>query len=233
MAWQDDEDSKDSVARAIERRRSRGEALLALETGKGAKIAGNFWGIAWQHHLESYADYQSRLPPARTLLRQGKVFDLAIAAGQATAVVAGQALHDVLVRVKPLDAAHWEEIRTACAGQIGSLLDLLQGNLGDGVMKIIADRETGIFPLPREIKVICDCPDDASLCPHGAAVLYGIGLKFDADPALFFQLRGVDQLDLISQAQQSLEAAASGDASIIAEADFSDVFGIEMGNSTE
>ena len=100
-------------------------------------------------------------------------------------------------------------------------------------MKIIADRETGIFPLPQEIKVICDCPDDASLCPHGAAVLYGIGLKFDADPALFFQLRGVDQLDLISQAQRSLEATVTGDASIIGDADLSDVFGIELGSGTE
>ena len=230
MAWQDDDDSKDSVARAIEWRRSRSETLTPLETGKGAKIAGNFWGIAWQHHLEGYADYESRLPRARTLLRQGKVLDLEIAEGQATAVVAGQALHEVTVRVKPLDPEHWEEIRSACAGQIGSLLDLVEGRLGDGAMKVIADRESGIFPTPQEIKVICDCPDEASLCPHGAAVLYGIGLKFDADPVLFFRLRGVDHTALISQARQSLEMAASGDAPTIAEGDLAGLFGIEFGD---
>ncbi len=228
MPWQEDDDSKDSVEREIERRRQRGEALTAITTGKGAKIAQNFWGIAWQHHLEGYADYHSRLPRGRTFLRQGKVFNLEISEGLATALVAGQCLHEVRAKVQPLEADHWQQLRTDCAGQISSLLDLLEGRLGDGVMKIIADREHGLFPSPKQIKVICNCPDDADLCPHGAAVLYGIGLRFDAEPALFFQLRGVDHRDLISQAQHAMQQTPASDATTIADSDLADVFGIDL-----
>ena len=225
MPWQDD-DEKEDVARAIERRRSRGEPLVPVETGKGSKIAGNFWGIAWQHHLEGYADYESRLPKARTLLRQGKVFDLEIAEGQATAVVAGHRLHDVIVRVRPMDPERWQETKAACAGKVGSLLDLLTGSLGYDVMRVLADPDVGVFPDRNEIKAICDCLDEASLCPHGAAVLYGIGLKFDSDPALFFRLRGVDQSELVASAQASVAPAGQG---IVSEEDVESLFGIKLG----
>jgi uncharacterized Zn finger protein len=230
MPWRDEDDSKETVARAIERRRSRGEPLVPVETGKGSKIAGNFWGIAWQHHLEGYADYESRLPKARTLLRQGKVFDLEISEGQATAMVAGQGLHDVIVRVRPLDPVLWSELKAACEGKVGSLLDLLSGSLGDDVMRVLADRERGVFPDRSEVKTICDCPDEASLCPHGAAVLYGIGLKFDSDPALFFRLRRVDQRELVSSAQRSIaNGAPTGEsAPEIAPTELESLFGIEL-----
>lgn len=230
MPWQDENDSKETVARAIDRRRSRGELLRPIETGKGSKIAGNFWGIAWQHHLEGYADYESRLPKARTLLRQGKVFDLEIGEGEVTAVVAGQGLHDVIVRIRPMDPVLWSELKTACAGKVGSLLDLLTGSLSDDVMRVLADRDAGIFPDRSEIKTICDCPDEASLCPHGAAVLYGIGLKFDSDPALFFRLRRVDQRELVSSAQQSIPNGEPTEdaAPEIAASELESLFGIEL-----
>lgn len=35
-------------------------------------------------------------------------------------------------------------------------------------------------------------PDWALLCKHVAAVLYGIGARFDENPLLFFELRGID-----------------------------------------
>ncbi len=231
MPWSQDEgeDSQASTAREIERRRQRGEPLIAVEPAKGNKLAQHFWGIAWQHHLESYADYHSRLTRGRTTLRQGKVFDLEINEGVVTAVVAGQALHEVIVKIKPVEPERWQQMQSACAGQVGSVLDLLTGKLGDGVMKIIANREDGLFPAPKEIKVICDCPDDADLCPHGAAVLYGIGLRFDAEPALFFKLRGVDHRELVSQAQNVMHQTPASDTAVIADSDLAAVFGIDLG----
>ena len=43
-------------------------------------------------------------------------------------------------------------------------------------------------------------PDDASMCKHIAAVLYGVGARFDDEPELFFTLRQVDSKDLIAAA---------------------------------
>ena len=229
MPWQD-EDEKESIAGAIERRRSRGEALepVVPET-KGSKLAQQFWGIAWQHHLETYADYHSRLPKSRTMLRQGKVMDLMIAEGEITSVVAGTALHDVIVKIAPLDPESWLELREACKGRVGSLLDLLSGSLGDEVMKIVTSPEHCLFPDRRDIRILCDCTDESDLCPHGAATLYAAGLRFDASPELFFKLRAVNAAELVDEASRSLEAPATNEGSaLIAPDDLSAVFGIEF-----
>lgn len=229
MPWQDD-DEKEDVARVIERRRSRGEPLEpVLPEAKGSKLARNFWGIAWQHHLETYADYQSRLPKSRTLLRQGKVMDLAVQSGEITAVVAGSALHDVIVRIAPLDEASWQELRDACQGRVGSLLDLLSGSLGDEVMRIVTSPQHCLFPERRDIRILCDCADDSDLCPHGAATLYAAGLRFDASPELFFKLRAVNAVELVEAASSSLAAPSTRDGSALVEDDdLSAVFGIEF-----
>jgi uncharacterized Zn finger protein len=55
-----------------------------------------------------------------------------------------------------------------------------------------------------------------------------VAVKFDADPALFFLLRGVDPADLLSSgAHQALVPAAQ--ASLEGE-DLSALFGIDLGN---
>jgi len=67
-------------------------------------------------------------------------------------------------------------------------------------MEIITSRDEGMFPAPREIEMDCSCPDGARMCKHIAAVLYGIGARFDDSPELLFTLRGVDHLELLAQA---------------------------------
>lgn len=44
----------------------------------------------------------------------------------------------------------------------------------------------------KEIRFSCSCPDWATMCKHIAAVLYGIGRKFDEDPMLLFKLHGIE-----------------------------------------
>ena len=231
MAWNHSEyeDTRADVALEIEKRRKRGEVFEPVVAPKGNKLAVSFWGQAWQRHLEGYADYESRLPRGRSYLRAGNVYNLAIEPGEVTAEVAGNALYDVMVKIRPLTPSDWQEIKDKCAGQVGSLLDLLGGKLGDGVLKIITDREEGLFPRSKEIKIICSCPDSAGLCKHAAAVLYGVGLKFDADPALFFKLRAVNPEELLSLATDVVgQEPASGEAQVIANEDISTLFGIEM-----
>jgi len=230
--WDDEEDKqeqKQRLERELERRRKQGATLVPVEVPKSTKLARQFWGQAWQRHLEGYADYASRLPQGRSYLRQGHVFDLAINEGLVTAIVTGQTIYDVQVRIKRLDEERWEHLQSQCSGRVGSLLDLLAGKLGDGVMKLVTDPCEGLFPQPKEIKVICTCPDWADLCKHAAAVLYAIGLRFDAQPELFFKLRGVDSSVLVRGASSALNAEVlSTDAAQIASDDLADVFGIDL-----
>jgi hypothetical protein len=62
---------------------------------EGRKIANNFWGKAWCDNLESYSDYENRLPRGRTYVRNGSVVDLQIERGQIRAMVSGSELYRV------------------------------------------------------------------------------------------------------------------------------------------
>ena len=67
----------------------------------------DFWGEAWCDHLESFSDYENRLPRGRTYVRNGSVCHLAIDKGRVEAKVSGSELYDVKVTIKTLPAAKW------------------------------------------------------------------------------------------------------------------------------
>ena len=234
MSWYQYEDGREQKAalqRKIEDRRNRGEQFEALVVPKGLKFAKTFWGHGWCRHLESFSDYSNRLPRGRSYLRQGNVYNLDIEPGRITAQVTGSSLYDVSITIQPLTTNAWSEFKSNCAGEVSSLLDLLSGKLGDGVLRAITDKEHGLFPTPREIRLNCSCPDYADLCKHAAAVLYGVGVQLDSKPDLFFVLRSVDPSELItSAAQATLADTAQSDAALAGE-DLSALFGIEMSES--
>ncbi|MGA7539049.1 MAG: SWIM zinc finger family protein [Steroidobacteraceae bacterium] len=194
---------------------------------EGRTIARTFWGKAWCENLESYRDYEYRLPRGRSYLRNGAVLDLDISAGRIAAVVSGTSLYDVDIKIKPVAAAHWRRIKTRCSGQIGSLIELLEGRLSDGVMGIITRREQGLFPKPAEIDMTCSCPDWATMCKHVAAVMYGVGARLDEQPALLFTLRKVDHEELIAEAANVEVSRRSGRKTLTSE-ELGGVFGIEL-----
>ena len=163
-------------------------------------------------------------------MRNGSVIDLQIEPGEVHALVMGSSLYKVAVKIKPLEAGRWQALVGECAGRIGSLVELLQGKLSDGVLGILADRGRGLFPAPREISLDCSCPDAAVMCKHVAAVLYGVGKRLDERPELFFTLRQVDQADLIARATDTtrLGQKASSTSKRLAPSELSSVFGIEL-----
>lgn len=216
---------------------AREMAKLSKKTGQaaspvvlnGRKIASTFWGKAWCENLEAYSDYENRLPRGRTYVRNGSVVDLQIGTGKITALVSGSSLYKISISIKPLAADLWKTIQKECAGQIDSLIELLQGKLSAAVMQIVTRPEQGLFPTPREIELDCSCPDWADLCKHIAATLYGVGARLDQNPSLLFLLRGVDPSELISKASaaEAVRQTTSG-APGMSEAEVADVFGIEL-----
>jgi uncharacterized Zn finger protein len=161
-------------------------------------------------------------------VRNGTVVDLQIAPGVATALVSGSALYTVKIDVRSVARARWQSIRTDCSGAIDSVIELLQGRLSDAVMARLCDQKDGLFPSPADIGFSCSCPDWASMCKHVAAVLYGIGARFDHRPELLFTLRQVAHEDLIAKAGASLSTSATAGTKVLAEEDLSAMFGIEI-----
>ncbi len=199
-------------------------------TIEGNKIARSFWGKGWCDHLESFSDFANRLPRGRSYVRNGSVCHMDVAQGAIEAMVSGSDLYTVKVSIKTLQDKKWIAIKGRCGGQIGSLLELLQGKLSDRVMEVVTDQNEGLFPLPGEMSFACSCPDFASMCKHVAAVLYGVGSRLDTKPELLFMLRGVNHEELIeADAERAVAAATSrGKSQRIADDDIGAVFGIEI-----
>ncbi|MFY9343702.1 MAG: hypothetical protein WAT39_14505 [Planctomycetota bacterium] len=229
---------REYVPQATRRANAASHALRAGKDGaalapvhvEGRAITKSFWGKAWCENLEGYSDFSNRLPRGRTYVRNGSVIDLKIGAGAIDALVSGSQVYTVRVTIARLAAARWKELVRQCSGQITSLLDLLQGRFARGVMEVLARRDDGLFPRPRDLAFDCSCPDWAAMCKHVAAVLYGVGARFEQDPSLFFLLRQVNSEDLIAAAAgaDGLVTAPPAAASALAGEDLGSVFGIDL-----
>ena len=206
---------------------ARGQALKPVCV-TGRTIATTFWGKAWCDNVESYQDYENRLPRGRSYIRNGAVIDLQITVGKVTALVVGSASqpYHITIAIAPMDKTRWEALKKKCVGRIDSLLALVQGKLPPEILKEFCSQSQGLFPAPRDITMKCSCPDSAGLCKHLAAVLYGIGARLDEDPKLFFTLRGLDEHELVGG--EVVASLTEGATSEIAADDLADVFGVEF-----
>jgi uncharacterized Zn finger protein len=218
------------AAREVARRVKKGQAVSPIVI-EGRAIVSTFWGKAWCTNLESYSDYENRLPRGRTYVRNGSVVHLKIKAGRIEALVSGSELYTVQIEITALPRSAWQVVKKLCAGKIGSLVELLQGKLSNAVMEAVTDRAEGLFPKPKEIKMRCSCPDYAGMCKHVAAVMYGIGNRLDSSPELLFELRGVDHQELIEQAIPAAPARAKPGAPTIESAELGAIFDIEINDA--
>ena len=220
---------REKALKKMQKLKKKGLDIQPIEIEK-RKIANTFWGKAWSDHIESFSDYENRLPRGRTYVRNGSVCHLAIEKGKVSAIVSGSRLYNVDVSIKPLSQNQWKTIKTKCSGKIGSLLELLSGKLSDSVMNIVCHRQEGIFPAPNEINLSCNCPDWAIMCKHVAAVLYGVAARLDHQPDQLFLLRGANHEELIdvSEAITDVTQKAKGKRQRIDDSALADVFGIEI-----
>ena len=109
-----------------ERRQTGGTEMNALRKKgvdvqpviiNGRKIATSFWGQAWCEHLESFSDYENRLPRGRTYVRNGSVCHLAVSKGTIEAKVAGSELYTVKVSLKTFRPRSGPRSRNGAVGR--------------------------------------------------------------------------------------------------------------------
>jgi uncharacterized Zn finger protein len=202
---------------------------------EGRNIAKTFWSKAWCENLESYSDFENRLPRGRTYARNGSVIDLQISSGEINALVAGSQIYNIKITIHAINQEKWQKLVTECSGKIDSLIELLQGKMSKGLMQVITHKDHGLFPAPKEIQFNCSCPDWADMCKHTAAVLYGVGARINDRPEDLFLLRKVEYADLVAQASVLPIDLGSNDAvdmQIIQDDDLSALFGIDIEQSS-
>ncbi len=216
--------------REVARLRKKGHPVAPVRI-EGRAIATTAWGKAWCDNLESYRDYESRLPRGRTYVRNGSVIDLQVGPCEVKALVSGSSIYKVTIGITSMSAGRWRSIRADCAGRIESLVELLQGRLSKGVMDRMSRQGTGLFPKPSEIRFSCSCLDHASMCKHVAAVLYGVGARLDESPDQLFRLRAVDAGDLMADLDSAVLAPKPTGDRVLGAEDVSALFGLDLARS--
>lgn len=193
-------DQKDKAQKAIDKLIKKNPNIVPV-TIQGNQIAKTWWGKAWNHNLESYADLSNRIARGRSYVKNGAVLDLQISRGHVDAIVlgSGRSNYNTQIIIDPLSTSRYDAISLVCNRKIDSLEDLILGKFPKELEVLFTAQSEGIFPTPQEIHFQCSCPDSAIVCKHVAAVLFGIGARLDQDPLLFFKLRGIDVEVLIKK----------------------------------
>src|SRR5258707_12013499 len=99
------------AAKEVAKQKKKGEAVSPVVI-EGRTIARTFWGKAWCDNLESYSDFENRLPRGRTYVRNGSVVDLQIKPGKITALVSGSELYEVEIDIDQVPAKQWGNIKS-------------------------------------------------------------------------------------------------------------------------
>lgn len=223
---------KKNADESIKKQQKKGKEMHPIFI-KGRSITKTWWGNAWCENLEKYADYGSRLDRGKRYVRTGTVVDLQIKKGKIEAKVQGRRKtpYKVEIRISPLNQEHCQQIIEQCSEKIENMEELLSGNFPIA-MKEVFTSEGGLFPKSSEISFNCSCPDWALMCKHVAAALYGVGVRLDENPALFFELRGIDMEKYIDVAVENrvesmLENAKKPSQRIMDDSvDISSLFGV-------
>ena len=221
--------AKESLTNA--KKKGRKYEPITVKTKRGS-ICTSWWGKAWCENLEKYADYSSRLERGRSYIRTGTVVDLQISGGHVSAKVQGRRRtpYNVDIRIGRLSEDDCQKIIEKCSSKIDSMEKLVTGEFPEELKDVFSSKG-GLFPSPREISFSCSCPDWALMCKHVAAVMYGIGVKFDENPFYFFTLRGIDVdkfigVALENRVEKMLDNYECKSNRIIADCDMAEIFGM-------
>lgn len=222
-----------SKAQATKQKERKKGKTLAPVIVTGRTIAKNWWGKAWCENLERYADYENRIDRGKRYVRSGAIIDLQIEKGKVLARVQGRRKtpYKVEIRISPLSEEKCQNIIEKCTTKLENVEQLMEGNF-PSEMKALFEGTGGLFPSPQEISFSCSCPDWALMCKHVAAVLYGIGARFDEQPLLFFELRGIDfnrfiDVTLANKVEMMLKNAAQPKSDRIMAGDkLTELFGV-------
>ena len=220
-------------ASATKKKESAKGKTLSPVTVTGRNIAKSWWGKAWCNNLESYADYDSRLERGKRYVRSNAIVDLQIEKGKILARVQGtrKIPYKVEIRISPLSEERCQSIIARCSSKLENVEKLMQGDFPED-MKQLFEGNDGLFPTPKEISFQCSCPDWALMCKHVAATLYGVCVRLDEQPLLFFELRGIDfnrfiDVTLANKVECMLKNADRPQSRrIIEAADLTELFGV-------
>ncbi len=185
-----------------------------------SKYGVSWWGQRWLAALESFG-WDSRLQRGRTYARGGHVLEVEIGKGSVEARVSGSRPQPYRVKITltPLTELEWRRTVERLLEQPLLVGQLLAGEMPQEIEAAFVDAKASLFPAKSgDLTTSCSCPDWANPCKHVAAVYYVLAERFDNDPFLLFEMRGMSQEALLKQLRDRWTRAQDEGAVVVAEA---------------
>ena len=171
---------------------------LPVENGIKAKskrgsFATSWWGNKFIELLESFG-WENRLQRGRTYARKGQVVSIKISPGTIKAKVQGTmpSPYRNQITIPTFQESVWDKISKELAKKAVYAAQLLTGEMPHDIDTEL--EKLGYNLLPKrstELETECSCPDFANPCKHVAAVYYLVAERFDENPFIMFEIRGI------------------------------------------
>lgn len=161
--------------------------------------SSTWWGQAWIAALATLGTGVSEWSAGASYARQGRVVDVEVRVGGATAGVVGSLsqAHQVEILVSPLSTDRWKTLVNELRSRSGHLADLLAGRIPSDLRD--QTRHDLVAGPPGFLVVQCDCRGHPRPCRHAVALHLVVAEALDRDPSLLFLMRGMERVDLQKQ----------------------------------
>lgn len=170
--------------------KARRAAGIAARSQRGS--AGDGW---WSKRFIAVIEglgHGARITRGRAYARAGNVLDISVRPGEVAASVQGtrEKPYSVTLRIDVYSPEQWARVERALAESTGYVAELLEGRMPERIDRVFAAAGLTLFPVRREFRTDCTCPDWENPCKHVAATCYVLAEYFDRDPFALFAWRG-------------------------------------------
>jgi uncharacterized Zn finger protein len=173
------------------------------------KTVRTWWGRKFIQALEAFTD-PARLARGRGYTGSDRIKAWNVRSNQVSATVRGnvnpyygiynEPYYQTRVELKTIDASDWSRVIGELGSRAAFVSRLLLNEMPDNIEEPF--EALGLHLLPRDakdLKTDCSCPDWANPCKHVAGLYYFLAARFDQDPFLLFELRGLPREELMKQ----------------------------------
>lgn len=185
-------------------------------------IATSLWGKMWCKNIERYEVFAPSLARGRSLARNNSLIDLKIKNQTIHAKIGDENIEQTDVKIRKIDDDQIKIFKNRVILKLNNLMELLEGSFSQELLNDIFNEDFGLFPNPGQIKMNCTCTEYHMMCSHAASALYGVGVVFDQNPKIFFQMIGMDLEDLFEPTFDNIPMNETNNDYI------SDLFNIEL-----
>lgn len=159
-----------------------------------ARPMGGRWYSRRLIQLAEDATERRKVPAARRLYQQHRVYSMLVRDATARATVQGSQLDPFGIRLArvPADAT---DVLALLAGSaaVDEVAAVPRGTLGKALGGLVLPESMS------DITVDCSCPDHSGACTHALALIYELCAAADADPGVILDFAGVSLATLLAR----------------------------------